>query len=417
MWDGYRDPLDLFPGGHTYAGGATRLHLLRNVIGEEAFRLGLRRYVAENAGSSVTTADLRESMELASGRDLELFFDQWLFAPGFPEFATQWRWDEKRKRLLLTVHQTQGVEDGTPQAFVVPVDVEVRTPAGRWIERIELGKRRELIPLDCAERPTWVRFDKYGAIPKIHRAEKGLDEWERIAREDDDVGGRRDAVFALAQLAASETVQDTAARCASVIGWLLQEDESRFVRREAARALGRLRRPPGLQLGPAAIEALKQAASWDADPAVRVAAFEALAGWGRNADLESFGKSEFERAPTWATMAAAAGLVCAADPWGAQDWLVARLDRPSPPRHPRESHGRPPRAPEVPGRGRRAPAARARLRGPRSEPSRRRSRPWAVSRSVATRPCARWWSSSIRPRRACAGRPSRPSANSNDPAR
>ena len=132
MWSGYRDPMDLLPRGHTYAGGAARLHLLRHVVDDDdAFFLGLRRYVAENAGAGVTTEDLRASMEWASGIDLGQFFEQWLRSPGFPEFETQWRWDERRGRLLLTVHQVQGIEDGTPEAFVVPVDVEIRTAAGR----------------------------------------------------------------------------------------------------------------------------------------------------------------------------------------------------------------------------------------------------------------------------------------------
>ncbi len=329
VWNRYRDPLDLFPGGHTYAGGATRLHLLRHVVGEEAFFLGLRRYVAENANSSVTTADLRASMEQASGKDLGRFFDQWLRSPGYPEFVTHWQWDERRALLLFSVHQSQAVDDGTPAAFAVPVDIEVRTSAGRKIERVEVQKRRELFSIDCAERPLWVRFDKFGAIPKRHETEKSAEEWILIAREDDDVGGRRDAVAALARIAANDAEEEVVLRSLSLIGRLLLEDESRFVRREAARALGRLR-VAGLQLGPAAIDALKQGAGWDDDPSVRVAAFEALAGFGRNADLEAFGKTEFERAPTWTTMAAAAGLVCAADSFGAQGWLVERLDRPSP---------------------------------------------------------------------------------------
>ena len=39
-----------FAGGQTYPGGASRLHLLRFVLGDEAFFAGIRGYVAANAG-------------------------------------------------------------------------------------------------------------------------------------------------------------------------------------------------------------------------------------------------------------------------------------------------------------------------------------------------------------------------------
>ena len=40
--DVYRDPMDLFFGGHTYQGGATRLHLLRSVLGDDDFFAGVK---------------------------------------------------------------------------------------------------------------------------------------------------------------------------------------------------------------------------------------------------------------------------------------------------------------------------------------------------------------------------------------
>ena len=274
-----------------------------------------------------------------------------------------------------------------------------------------MRKRRELFAIACAERPIWVRFDKYGSVPKIHRAEKTVDEWERIAREDDDVGGRRDAVEALARSAATETDADTAARSASLVGWLLQEDASRFVRREAALALGALRGESGRQLGPAAVAALKQAASWDDDPIVRVAAFNALARFGRNAELEAFGKSEFERAPTWATMAAAAGLVCAADPWGAEEWLVERLDRSSP--HDVLESRMVAHLVRLKSQG----AIAELLRRARDSAAHEQSQAAAVqrvgvwSKCVATKRSGRSWSSSGRPRASCARPRSTPSGD------
>ena len=63
VWSVYKEPLDLFFGGHTYQGGAVRLHHMRFVLGDEAFFRGLRIYVGDNAGRGVVTGDLAAAME------------------------------------------------------------------------------------------------------------------------------------------------------------------------------------------------------------------------------------------------------------------------------------------------------------------------------------------------------------------
>ena len=81
---------DLF-GFNTYDGGAVVLEALRRTIGDEPFAETLQRWVSENIGTSVATADFIALAERVSGQDLTLFFDSWLYAseiPGaYPSFA------------------------------------------------------------------------------------------------------------------------------------------------------------------------------------------------------------------------------------------------------------------------------------------------------------------------------------------
>ena len=62
-----------------YQKGGYALHELRELIGDEAFWAGIRRYTAEHFGKSVTSADVRAAMERASGKDLRAFFDRWVY--------------------------------------------------------------------------------------------------------------------------------------------------------------------------------------------------------------------------------------------------------------------------------------------------------------------------------------------------
>ena len=62
-----------------YSKGALFMHTLREVIGDDAFWDGLRRYTRDNAGRAVRSADLQIAMERSSGRSLQSLFDHWVY--------------------------------------------------------------------------------------------------------------------------------------------------------------------------------------------------------------------------------------------------------------------------------------------------------------------------------------------------
>jgi len=69
-----------------YSKGALFMDHLRTTLGEAAFWSGLRHYTRAHAGGTVTSIDLEQAMEKASGRDLRPLFTEWVFGEGaFPE--------------------------------------------------------------------------------------------------------------------------------------------------------------------------------------------------------------------------------------------------------------------------------------------------------------------------------------------
>lgn len=62
-----------------YDKGAYLVHLLREELGEQVFWSGLRAYTRKHWGKAVGSADFQTSMEAASGRDLSVFFDRWVY--------------------------------------------------------------------------------------------------------------------------------------------------------------------------------------------------------------------------------------------------------------------------------------------------------------------------------------------------
>ena len=67
-----------------YNKGAAVLHMLRRLVGDQAFFTGLRAFYAEHRYRKAGTDDLRLAMEAASGRDLERFFERWVLDTELP---------------------------------------------------------------------------------------------------------------------------------------------------------------------------------------------------------------------------------------------------------------------------------------------------------------------------------------------
>lgn len=68
--------------GITYAKGASVLRQLVAWVGEEAFFAGCRHYFAAHAWGNTTLHDFLHSLEVASGRDLVAWRDEWLLTTG-----------------------------------------------------------------------------------------------------------------------------------------------------------------------------------------------------------------------------------------------------------------------------------------------------------------------------------------------
>lgn len=333
------DPIELFLSGHVYQGAAVRLHLLRSVIGDEAFFAGLKRYVGENRGRAVTTDDVRIAMESAAKRDLRGFFDQWFLKPGSPELDAAWDWNESAQRVTLTLEQVQASGGGTPEVFRVPIEIEIRAAGRSRIERIELDQRRQTFELAATERPAWVRVDPHGWVPKRLDETKSEREWLAIAEICEDPCGRRDAVRVLARRAHASQVEDERDRIARFLADRLERDPRAEVRAAIAEGCAVAGRKPKSESEvdrfPLAVvrRALVLRAVNDDDVRVRAAALRALASIGPDPELEAIARHVRALPPSWNVLAAACALFASSDresPARAFDDLAADLDPPSP---------------------------------------------------------------------------------------
>lgn len=118
---------ELFRFSRVYAKGAVVLHMLRHVLGDSVFFRCLQEYVRDPSlrFGVATTADLREVCERVSGQSLGYFFDQWVFGEGYPIYSSEQQVMRDGDSYLTTVTLYQKASGGSPQFFVMPVDLRL----------------------------------------------------------------------------------------------------------------------------------------------------------------------------------------------------------------------------------------------------------------------------------------------------
>jgi len=118
----------IFSGNYSYRKGSWVLHMLRGVVGYEAFFDILDVYRQRFEYLTATTEDFRAVAEEVWGSDLSWFFDEWIYGGGAPSYQFGWREHEigAQRYLELSLEQTQN-----EAAFTMPVPIET----------LELGER------------------------------------------------------------------------------------------------------------------------------------------------------------------------------------------------------------------------------------------------------------------------------------
>jgi len=284
--DRYHKPEDMFD-AHAYPKGAMVLHMLRSLLGDEPFFRTLGHFLRRHAFDVVDTADFIRSVKTVTGRNLDWFFDQWLFKPGHPVFKVGYEWDPAAGVVRLRVAQVQDFSKGVP-LFRVPVSIKLVTARGTEIREIWVEKREETFELPLAEKPLLIRFDEKNVLLKEISFPKGIDELLFQLKQDDFVG-RMDAAAALAAFGNDP-------RTLEALTGTLRNDPFWAVRKSALEALARI--------GPRDAAVVFKSACQDSNSQVRAAAIAALGDLKDPAQIE-FYQEVFRKDPSYRVQAEA----------------------------------------------------------------------------------------------------------------
>ncbi|MDA1305642.1 MAG: M1 family aminopeptidase [Acidobacteria bacterium] len=137
--------------GLVYNKSAVVLHMLRRLIGPDAFMRGIQRFYRTHRFQKAGTGDLQAAFEAETTLSLDRFFERWILGFSLPEARLSWRMDPAGTHVVIRVEQTGDVFDfpltvtlqfvaGAPEQVHLVVSnavQEVRVPVSARVRQVD----------------------------------------------------------------------------------------------------------------------------------------------------------------------------------------------------------------------------------------------------------------------------------------
>jgi aminopeptidase N len=139
---------------NSYQKGSWVLHMLRHEVGDLNFWRGIREYYSLYRNSNALTGDFVRVMEEASGKDLSVFFNQWIYKGGHPKIGGTWHYDAGSKTLNLELNQEQ-----KDALFRFPLEIGIGSGPLKELKTVFLDKKMQSFKFDLPSKPAQIVLD------------------------------------------------------------------------------------------------------------------------------------------------------------------------------------------------------------------------------------------------------------------
>jgi hypothetical protein len=194
-----------------YPKGASVLHMLRYVLGEDNFRRSINHYLLKHQYGTVETWDLQKAIMDETGINMDWFFDQWIHRGGEPIYQVDWQVNNSPSTIgngtvdvlipqfevVINVKQTQK-QDAVVGLFKAPIDIECLYGDGSSEKRtFWVDQQQQTLRFPSFKKPVTVVFDAGSHILKTLVMQKPSDEWIWQLSHGNQMLDRYDALVAL----------------------------------------------------------------------------------------------------------------------------------------------------------------------------------------------------------------------------
>ena len=278
----YREAIELYD-RHLYEKGACVYHMIRGILGDELFDKAIHTFVNDNAHRTVETIDLLRAIDKATGYNLAVLFDQYVFRGGHPDYKVAYSWDSDNNLAKLTITQTQAKDNKTGSdselfdlkipigfGYIVNDNVSIQHSTLDILD-IRIHQQQQTFYFPLEKKPDFISFDVNNYILKTVKLEYPVTQLKNQLKYDINVVSRIYAAQALGKKGGLEVVKALSAA--------LEEDYFWGVRVEVAKTLGKIKLN---QAEDALVKGIQ-----DEDARVRRAVIEALSNFKTETSYET----------------------------------------------------------------------------------------------------------------------------------
>jgi aminopeptidase N len=152
----------IFNNNLTYNKASWVVHMVRHVVGDQAFFPAVRKYLGSDARDtyrSVTTKEFQGYLERESGKDLEPFFQNWIYGQYYPTYKLTWDAAQNGSEYNVTVNIEQ-MYVPQRQIFDMPIDLTFRFDTGDTTIVIHNNTETASYSFTFPRKPKSVLLDK-----------------------------------------------------------------------------------------------------------------------------------------------------------------------------------------------------------------------------------------------------------------
>ena len=120
---------------NSYEKGSWVLHMLRRKIGDVLFQKGIQSYYAAYKGRNASTGDFMNVMEKISNKNLQVFFEQWLYSPGHPVLGGSWKYEPDKRAIVISIKQMQNL------LFDFPLEISIKNNKQSVLKTINIHNK------------------------------------------------------------------------------------------------------------------------------------------------------------------------------------------------------------------------------------------------------------------------------------
>jgi aminopeptidase N len=153
----------IFSSALTYEKGGSAVRVLHYILGDSLFFNMCRTYLNKHGNGNASTADLAKVCKEVSGKNLDYFFDQWIYGAGFPSY--QIKWNYKGGKLFVKLTQSNAQDANNVFNLSLPLLIR-RAGASDTLVYLNNTKSNELFEIGLTDSVNFIQLDPENWILK-----------------------------------------------------------------------------------------------------------------------------------------------------------------------------------------------------------------------------------------------------------